>query len=83
MATRKELVEALRARYSSAPPVEKAQIRDEFVALTGYHRKHVIRVSREEASTKEARARNRLYDQAVRQALTVLCEAGDRVCGKG
>ncbi len=45
MATRKELVEAVRARYSSAPPVEKAKILDEFVALTGYHRKHAIRVS--------------------------------------
>ena len=26
--------------------------------------------------------RNRLYDEAVRQALTVLWEAADRVCGK-
>ena len=34
MATRKELVEAVRARYSSAPPVEKAKILEEFVALT-------------------------------------------------
>jgi hypothetical protein len=62
--------------------VEKAKILDEFVALTGYHRKHAIRVLREEASTKETRARNRLYDEAVRQALTVLWEAADRVCGK-
>jgi len=82
MATRKELIEALRARYSGAPPVEKAKILDEFVALTGYHRKHAIRVLREEAITKETRARNRLYDEAVRQALTVLWEAADRVCGK-
>ena len=28
------------------------------------------------------RSRNRLYDEAVRQALIVLWEAGDRVCGK-
>ena len=82
MATRKELIEALRARYSGAPPMEKTKILDEFVALTGYHRKHAIRVLREEANTKETRARNRLYDEAVRQALTVLWEAADRVCGK-
>lgn len=82
MATRKELIEALRARYSGAPPMEKTKILDEFVALTGYHRKHAIRVLREEAVTKEMRARNRLYDEAVRQALTVLWEAADRVCGK-
>lgn len=79
MATRKELVEAVRARYSSAPPGEKAKILDEFVALTGYHRKHAIRVLREEAGAKETRARNRLYDEAVRQALT--CDAGTRECG--
>lgn len=35
MATRKELIEALRARYSGAPPMEKTKILDEFVALTG------------------------------------------------
>ena len=53
------------------------------MALTGYHRKHAIRVLREDVATaKAARTRNRLYDEAVRQALTVLWEAADRVCGK-
>src|SRR6267378_3952957 len=82
METRKELIGVLRARYSGAPPLEKTKILDEFVALTGYHRKHAVRVLREEAVTKETRVRNRLYDEAVRQALTVLWEAADRVCGK-
>ena len=42
-----------------------------------------IRVLREGSSTATgARARNRLYDEAVRQALTVLWEAADRICGK-
>jgi hypothetical protein len=58
------------------------KILDEFVALTGYHRKHAVRVLRAEVAAKETRARNRLYDEAVRQALTVLWEAADRVCGK-
>lgn len=53
------------------------------MALTGYHRQHAIRVLRKEVVTaKAARTRNRLYDEAVRQALTVLWEAADRVCGK-
>ena len=53
------------------------------MALTGYHRKHAIRVLREEVVTAKAGGtRNRLYDEAVRQALTVLWEAADRVCGK-
>ena len=82
MTTRKELVEALRGRYRDAAVGDKVKILDEFVALTGYHRKHAIRVLREEVTSKEARARNRLYDEAVRQALTVLWEAGDRVCSK-
>jgi hypothetical protein len=82
MTTRKELVEALRVRYRNAAVGDKVKILDEFVALTGYHRKHAIRALREDVSTKETRARNRLYDEAVRQALTILWEAADRVCGK-
>ena len=83
MATRKELVQALRERYRSAAFGDRIKIIDEFVALTGYHRKHAIRVLREEVTrTGVAPARNRLYDEAVRQALTMLWEAADRVCGK-
>jgi len=84
MTTRKELVEALRARYRGAKPAEKIKILDEFVAVAGYHRKHAVRLLRCEsaAEKKEAAARNRVYDEAVRQALTVLWEAADRVCGK-
>ena len=83
MTTRKELVEALRVRYSGAAFGDRIKILDEFVALTGYHRKHAIRVLGEEIATaKMARTRNRLYDEAVRQALTMLWEAADRICGK-
>ena len=82
MTTRKELVAALRQRYRSAAFGDRIKILDEFVAVTGYHRKHAIRELREEVATaKAARTRNRLYDHAVRQALTVLWEAADRVCG--
>ena len=75
MTTRKELVEALRVRYRSAAFSDRIKILDEFVALTCYHRKHAIRVLREEISPATAmRARNRVYDEAVGRALTV--------CGK-
>jgi len=63
MTTRKELVEALRVRYRSAATKDKSKILDEFVALTGYHRKHAVRVLRQEVTAKEARARDRLYDE--------------------
>lgn len=83
MTTRKELIEALRLRYRSATSGDRVKILDEFVALTCYHRKHAIRVLRGEASASaEVRQRNRVYDEAVVQALTVLWEAADRVCGK-
>ena len=83
MTTRKELVQALRVRSGGATFGERVKILDEFVTLTGYHRKHAIRVLRDEVTkTSAARARNRLYDEAVRQALTMLWEAADRVCGK-
>lgn len=83
MTTRKELVEALRERYRSAAFGDRIKILDEFVALIGYYRKHAIRVLRKAAAkTGAAPARNRLYDEAVRQVLTMLWEAADRVSSK-
>ena len=83
MASRKELIEALPARYRSAAFGDRVKILDEFVAVTDYHRKHAIRLLGSQRSTEKAACpRNRLYDEAVRHALTVLWEAVDRVCGK-
>ena len=82
--TRKELLQAVSERYRSASPGDKRRILDEFVALTGYHRKHAIRVLNGSGAvrTQGRRARPRLYDEAVCQAMIVLWEASDRVCGK-
>jgi hypothetical protein len=83
MTTRKELVAALQLRYSSAGFGERIKILDEFVALTGYQRKHAIWLLGAKPSAPEAtREHNRPYDEAARQALTVLWEAADRICGK-
>src|SRR5271168_1777188 len=83
MATRRELVLAVGQRYRAASRAEKRTILDEFTAVTGYHRKHAIRMLRSAARRQPAsRARTRLYDEAVRQALVVLWEASDRICGK-
>jgi hypothetical protein len=84
MATRRELVQAIGERYRPASRLEKRRILDELVAVTGYHRKHAIRVLRSGATDAAtiSRPRARLYDEAVRQALIVLWEASDRICSK-
>jgi hypothetical protein len=83
MATRNELLEALRPRYRSATRLEKGRILDEFVALSGHHRKHAIRLLNQMADPeKKERQVRRVYDEAVRQALVILWEASDRLCGK-
>ena len=83
-AARVELIQAVRERYQGAAVAEKGLILDEFVALTGFHRKHVIRLlTRGPAAFNGVRhGRARLYDEAVREALIMLWEASDRVCGK-
>jgi hypothetical protein len=39
--TRQDLLQAVRERYRGSLKEEKLRILDEFVAVTGYHRKHV------------------------------------------
>ena len=83
MSTRKELIGAVGARYRGAAANDKSTILDEFVAITGYHRKHATRVlGAAPGGERDRPVRNRLYDEAVRQALVMLWEAGDRICGK-
>jgi hypothetical protein len=56
---------------------------DEFVAVTGFHRKHAMRVLRSKQAVRNAAQRGRrLYDEAVRDALIIIWEASDRICGK-
>jgi len=84
MATRAELILAIRGRYASAGRPEKAKILDEFVALTGFHRKHAMRLLRgsDEPAKGGARPGRRIYGDAVRAALVLAWEASDRICGK-
>jgi hypothetical protein len=68
----------IRARYRAAGRADKLRILDEFVAVTGYHRKHVIRMlNSADVPRKPKRVRLRVYDEAVREALIVLWEASD------
>jgi hypothetical protein len=85
LATRKELIEAVRKRYQEAALATKTDILDEFIELTGYHRKHAIRLlgpSSEQKRQKKSRSQKRVYNDAEREALILLWEAADRICGK-
>jgi hypothetical protein len=82
--TRRELLESLRQRYQRAAKAEKTKALDEFVAVAGCHRKHAIRLLAADrpASRAAPAGARRTYDEAVREALVVLWEAADRICGK-
>jgi len=87
--SRAELVGVLRLRYRGATKRVKARILDEFVAVSGYHRKHAIRLlggSPADGRTPSGRTgawqSRRIYGEAVKEALIVAWEAADRICGK-
>ncbi|MCY3794562.1 MAG: transposase family protein [Gammaproteobacteria bacterium] len=84
MTARDELVNALARRYAIGSRQEKTHILDEFVAVTGFHRKHAMRLLRSGPSVRDSAPRHsrRTYNDAVREALVVLWEASDRICGK-
>jgi hypothetical protein len=81
--TRRELLDALRERYRNASKVNKTKILDEFIDIAGCHRKHAIRLlTGVEPVASKPRLGRTIYSEAVRQALVVLWEAADRICGK-
>src|SRR3984885_10452442 len=84
MGTRAELVMALSGRYASGSRKERGQILDEFAAVSGLHRKHAMRLLRAGRANRRfgPRPARRLYNDATREALIVIWETSDRICGK-
>ncbi len=87
MGARREVLSAVAERYRSAGRVEKGRILDALCRTTGWHRKHAVRALRrrgveETAKTRDLRERKRRYGVTIKDALTALWEASDRVCGK-
>ena len=83
---KQELLATIRDRYRASSKREKSRILDEFIAVTGHHRKHGIRLlgqsgddGEQQPAVKKGR---RIYDESVRQAVIVVWEAADRICGK-
>ena len=79
-----ELVESWRPRYLRASRKEKTLILNEFVALTGYHRKSAIRLLRNGRKPKhlDRRGRPRIYTPDVKAALLEVWEACGCICSK-
>src|SRR3954467_12800290 len=84
MTARDELVAAITGRYSQAERMERGRILDEFTAITGFHRKHAMRLLRTGQPSRRSGPRpgRRIYDEPTREALIVIWEASDRICGK-
>ena len=87
MGARREVLSAVAERYWSAGRVEKGRILDALCRTTGWHRKHAVRALRrgiidKAVETPAPRERKRRYGATIKDALTVLWEASDRVCGK-
>lgn len=87
--TRRELLEVLECRYRNSPKKDRTRILDEFVAVSGYHRKHATRLlggkgndTRLQNSAIGGPGKRRIYDEAVKEALIVVWETADRICGK-
>lgn len=86
---RRELLTALQDRYRHATREEKTRILDEYVAVAGCHRKSAVRLLVAVPTTDPGRQAtdtpshgHRIDAEAVREAVIVLWEAADRICGK-
>lgn len=79
-----ELADVLRERYGSSTKNAKSRILDEFVKTSGYHRKYALRLLSSPTITSDrgVPTQRRIYDDAVKEALIVIWEASDRICGK-
>ncbi|MGB3717463.1 MAG: hypothetical protein WA996_23815 [Candidatus Promineifilaceae bacterium] len=79
-----ELVKRTHARYLQATRAEKTRILDEFVASTGYHRKHAIRRLHKGIPEcyRERRGRKRTYTGDAVRALAEIWRICGCICGK-
>src|SRR5258708_30703811 len=83
MAARDELVAAIAGRYAQGDRAERGRILDEFAAVTGFHRKHAMRLLRAGQVTRRCGPRpgRRIYDEAGRRAPIASLAASHAVLG--
>jgi len=82
--SKREMVEAIHPRYLKANKAGKGHILDEFIAITGYHRKYAIRVLKHGPKRKGLKrpGRRRVYQGEVVQSLERIWEIYGRICSK-
>ena len=82
-----ELLEVVRPRYLKASKVEKQKMLDEFTSATGYHRKHAIRVLKNQVQVqnhlkRKTKTYKTIYRGEVVQALEQIWEIYGHICSK-
>ena len=78
---KQELLATIRDRYRECSKKDKSRILDEFITVTGHHRKQGIRLVAQSEDGIElvgAVRGRRIYDEAV----ILAWETSDRICGK-
>jgi hypothetical protein len=82
--SKREMIAAIRPRYLKATKAGKAQILDELIATTGYHRKSAIRVLQHGPKPQGLKkpGRRKIYQGEVVQALEQIWEICGRICSK-
>ena len=78
--TKTEVLRAIRNRYKDASKKDKSRMLDEFVAIVGCHRKHAVRLLRrgDELTPRSVPKGQRIYDEAVKEALRLRTDAAKR-----
>jgi hypothetical protein len=78
----KEYATAIRDRYQRGNREEKKKILDEFVKVTGYHRKAAIRLLLRVPKQNDKHAGRPCRYNRVQEPLKAIWEASDRLCSK-
>ena len=85
--SKSELLEVVRPRYLKASKAEKQKILDEFTAATGYHRKHAIRILKNQVQVHnhlkgKTKTYKAIYAGEVVQTLEQIWEIYGQICSK-
>jgi hypothetical protein len=85
--SKRELLEVVRPRYLKASQIEKQKMLDEFTSVTGYHRKHAIRVLKNQVQVQnhlegKTKTYKTIYGGEVVKALEQIWEIYGQICSK-